>query len=162
MSVTNLLYNNSILQIEVHIHLREIIDDIELILKNKIISMVGNKCLQEGFVSSNNIEIISFSEGIIDFVNVIYNVQYKCNISLPIHGQTFLAKVKSVTKAGIYSQVFDNFGQIPLTIFICKDNNNKSTINYNDIKDNDNIHVKIIDLRYELYDTTISSIGTLV
>jgi DNA-directed RNA polymerase subunit E'/Rpb7 len=158
----NILYNSALLQIEIHVHLNEIVYDIKELLLHKIIQLIGNKCIQEGFVSSKNIEVITFSEGSVNFTTIVYNVQYKCNLALPIYGQIFTAKVKSITKAGIYTVLYDEYGCTPLTIFICRDYNNTPHIDYIKIKDNDYIVVKLIDLRYELYDTTISSIGILI
>ena len=68
--------------------------------------------------------------------------------------------VKNITKAGIRAEV-DSEGQSPIVIFIARDHhyNNKQ---FNELKEDEKIEVRVIGQRFELNDTFVSVIGELV
>jgi hypothetical protein len=68
---------------------------------------------------------------------------------------------KTVTKAGIHAQVIDMNDVIPVTVFIARDHHNTDK-HFNTIKENMDIVIKVIGIRYELNDPYICVIGQLV
>ena len=67
--------------------------------------------------------------------------------------------VDNVTRAGIKAKTNEEYS--PVVIFIAKDHAYKSDY-FNTIKEGDNINIKIIGHRYELKDSKISVIASLV
>ena len=68
---------------------------------------------------------------------------------------------KTITKAGIHAQVVDSDGTIPVTVFIARDHHNMNR-QFNSIKENSNVTVKVTGVRYELNDPYICVLGKLL
>jgi len=71
----------------------------------------------------------------------------------------FRAMVKNVTKAGIRAEI--NEVKSPVVVFIARDHHYKSK-GFGELKEGDDINVRVIGIRYELNDEYISIIGELV
>jgi len=131
----------------------------EKISKNLAIQLEG-KCNGDGFVKSDSIKVITYSNGLIVGGNIKYKIIYEAYICNPVEGHVVECSVNNVTKAGIRGTV--NVGDdTPLVIFIARDHH------YNDatflsVKEGDNISVRVVGTRYELNDTYIAIIGELV
>ena len=69
------------------------------------------------------------------------------------------AIAENITKAGIKAKIPGEYS--PLVIFIARDHN-YSNQKFNNIKENDEILVKVIGQRFELNDTYISVIGEVI
>jgi hypothetical protein len=67
---------------------------------------------------------------------------------------------KTITKAGIHAEKNDEEGVIPLSIFVSRDHNVNNKL-FNTIKENMNIKIKVIGIRYEINDAYICVIGKL-
>ena len=65
---------------------------------------------------------------------------------------------KNITKAGIRAKIDDKFN--PLIIFIARDHNYRSN-KFSEIKENDEIKVRVLGQRFELNDEHISVIAEL-
>ena len=68
---------------------------------------------------------------------------------------------KTITKAGIHAQVVDVNDVVPVTIFIARDHHNTDRY-FNTIKENMDVIIKVIGVRYELNDPHICVIGQLI
>ena len=77
-----------------------------------------DKCCKEGYISSTNLNIISFSPGVIEGNNVIFDVIFECLVCKPLIGQIFKCKIKNITKAGIRAQYVTNKGHSPVTVYL--------------------------------------------
>tara|TARA_B100000927_G_C16216997_1_gene369884 strand:- start:170 stop:637 length:468 start_codon:yes stop_codon:yes gene_type:complete len=124
------------------------------IIENKI----SGKCINEGFIKPNSIKILSYSNGLQDKQNIIFEVVFECLCCNPVEGQIINCIAKNITKAGIRAEVDNEFN--PLVIFIARDHNylNKSL---STIKESEIITVKVIGQRFELNDKNISVIANL-
>ena len=69
-------------------------------------------------------------------------------------------KSKTITKAGIHAEVVDETGIVPVTVFIARDHN-YNDFNFNNVKENETILVRVIGTRFELNDSYICVIGKL-
>jgi DNA-directed RNA polymerase subunit E'/Rpb7 len=155
------IYIASILQTKISVKIVNIRESILETLASKLLDMVGNKCIEDGYISSHNIHILIHSEGTIHFDEIVYHLTYRCNIAQPVDGMVFKAKVKTITKAGIHSQVFDDYGHVPMTVYILNDQNCPNAL-FHAVKDTDHILIKVITTRYELLDSSISVIANLL
>ena len=66
---------------------------------------------------------------------------------------------KNITKAGIRAETNEEIS--PVTIFIARDHHFSNEI-FAKIKENDEIRIRVIGQRFELFDETISVIGEVV
>ena len=136
-----------------------LLENIEKNIKEKF----TDKCCKEGYISSTNLNIISFSPGVIEGNNVIFDVIFECLVCKPIIGQIFKCKIKNITKAGIRAQYVTNKGHSPVTVYLARDNHYKNEF-YNSIKENKNqtLKIKVLGVRFELNDDTIYVLGELL
>ena len=123
------------------------------------LQVLEGKCINEGYIKSNSINIITYSSGIIKGLNVIFNVVFEALVCRPVEGMQMICIVKNITKAGIKAEV--NETPTPVVIFIARDHNYMSK-QFSSIQENQIIKVRVIGQRYELNDKYISIIAELV
>lgn len=132
--------------------------NIKELLSQKISELYEGRCIKEGFVKKKSCNIISYSAGIIKDKNVIFDVMFECLICRPAEGMKFRVIVKNITKAGIRAEYKEK--DSPVVVFISRDHVYKNKY-FASINVNDQIHIKVIGVRYELYDKFISVIADL-
>lgn len=153
-------YIKSLLTTKIPLLITEIGKNIKQNLEKKISSRVENKCIVEGFIKPNTVKVISYSSGVISSEFIDFHVIYECMVAHPVESMLIEATVKTLTKAGIHAQVIDENGTVPITVFVARDHHHHSS-HFNNVKENDNIIVKVIGQRFELNDTYICVIATL-
>ena len=129
------------------------------ILKQKLEEDLYNKCCKEGYIKTDSIMISSYSSGVIQENNVTFDVLFECLICHPIEGQIIKCKVENITRAGIRATYFKET-KSPITIFVARDHHYDNKY-FSAIKEEDIILIKVIGIRYELNDETISVLGEL-
>jgi len=117
-------------------------------------------CLKEGYVKPDSVDIIEYSPGSIVGENVKFQVSLQCMVCHPVEGMVIDCSVKNVTKAGIRAEI-SKYEKSPLVIFIARDHH-YNNVEFNNIKEDDIIQVKIIGMRFELNDTYVSVIAELI
>jgi DNA-directed RNA polymerase subunit E'/Rpb7 len=160
-SKSHSVYTSAIITTKEILHITECGTNIKQNLEKKIIYKINGKCVEEGYIKPDSINIISYSAGIVNNSNIEFNVGYNCMICCPVEGQQFECTVKTITKAGIHAEVIDE-ENIPCTVFVARDHNFTDTSQFNEIKENLNILVKVIGIRYDINDPFISVIATLL
>jgi DNA-directed RNA polymerase subunit E'/Rpb7 len=130
-------------------------ENIEQYLKNEI----EGKCIDEGYIRRDSVNIVSYSAGNVKGNNVIFHVLLECLVCRPVEGMRIRVIVKNVTKAGIRAEVNEN--KSPIVVFIARDHHYKSKA-FSTLKEGDDINARVIGIRYELNDEYISIIGELV
>lgn len=155
------VYLNSLLTHKIKLHITEVGKRVRQNLEIKLRQMISNKCIEEGYVSPVGIEIVQYSSGNIanDFIE--FQVVFSCWIAHPINGMILECTIKTITKAGIHAQVIDREGNVPITVFIARDHNNKDP-RFHQVKEGDKILSEVIGTRYELNDPYICAIAHLV
>jgi DNA-directed RNA polymerase subunit E'/Rpb7 len=161
MEKTSQIYSKSLLNTKIMLHVIEIGKQLKQTLENKLISKIANKCISEGYVSPNDIKIITYSSGTVWLDSIVFEVVYECMISHPVEGMQINATVQTVTKAGIHANVTDRDANIPVTVFVARDHNLSDKL-FQIVNKNDSIIVKIIGIRYELNDPNICVIASIV
>ena len=125
------------------------------ILKEKI----GNKCINEGYVDKDSIEIIKRSIGKLDSNNINGNidfiVNFKANICNPLLNNIIDCVVDDNNKIGIIAL------NKPLDIVLSK-RHHQNKEPFKILKKNDRILVKVIDKTFNLYDNSIIVLGEFV
>lgn len=155
------VYAKSILSKKIHLLITETGENVKENIESKITSSVEGKCIAEGFIKPGTVRLVSYSCGIVNNENIEFQTIFECMICHPVEGMTVDCVSKTITKAGIHAQVVDSDGTIPVTVFIARDHHNMNR-QFNSIKENANVTVKVTGVRYELNDPYICVLGKLL
>ena len=128
-------------------------------LENIIKSEIEGKCTIEGYIKPGSSKIITYSSGSVTGANIMFEVVFECLASFPVEGMIIDCIAKNITKAGIRAEI--NETPSPVIIFIARDHHHMSKY-FSNIKEGDNIKVKVIGQRFELNDSYISIIANLI
>mgnify|MGYP003667052524 FL=1 len=118
-----------------------------------------NKCSKEGYIKNNSINILSYSSGVVEENHVVFDISFECDVCHPVEGQLIKCQVQNITRAGIKA-VYVKEKKSPIIVFIARDHH-YSNDGFKKLKENDNITIKVIGIRYELNDEFISVLGEL-
>ena len=154
------VYAKSILSKKIRLLITETGGNVKENLEAKITSSIEGKCIVEGFIKPDSVRIVNYSSGIINSEYVEFQTIFECMVCHPVEGMTIECVSKTITKAGIHAQVVDANGIIPVTVFIARDHHNLNR-NFNNVKENANVTVKVTGVRYELNDPYICVLGKL-
>ena len=154
------VYNQGVLSKKIHLTIREVGKNIKKILEERVSYIYEGKCIDEGFIKPGSISLVTYSSGVINGEYVEFQVIFDCMICNPVEGMLVECNTKTITKAGIHAVHTDKDGVSPLTLFIARDHHNTNAY-FNSIKEDTNITVKIIGVRYELDDEYICAIASL-
>ena len=155
----NKLYTNIIISRKINIPMLNIGGNLKDNMLKIIENQISGKCIMEGYVKSNSVNILSYSNGIQENETIKFQVVFECLVCNPSEGQFITCIAKNITKAGIRAEVEDDDNS--LIIFVARDHNylNKS---FSNVKENQEIIVRVIGQRFELNDKNISVIADLV
>jgi DNA-directed RNA polymerase subunit E'/Rpb7 len=130
-------------------------------LENKIKFSIEGKCITEGFVRPKTVSVVSYSCGLVKDDHIEFHVIYQCLVCNPIKDLEVACKVKNITKAGIHAEVRDNEDNVPITVFIARDHNYTNNM-FDEVEKDAIIRVKVIGVRFELNDPSITAIAHLL
>jgi hypothetical protein len=128
-------------------------------LEKAIASQIEGKCIVEGYIKPRSVKVMTFSSGLVMSSNVIFEVVIQCEVCSPVEGMHIKCIAKHINKAGIRAEI--NETPSPVIIFIARDHNYASPL-FADVKENDDIKVRVIGQRFELNDKYISIIAEIV
>ena len=152
----------SILQMKIALSITEIGKNLTQNLEKLIRLKTEGKCIAEGFIRPNSVRVINYSSGLIKDDHVEYCTTYECMVCYPIKDMMVSCTVSEVTKAGIHAYVKDvDSDNVPITVFVARDHHSTSKY-FNSIKENAVIDARIIGIRFELNDPSITTIASLV
>jgi DNA-directed RNA polymerase subunit E'/Rpb7 len=154
------VYMRSVLDEKVTLSITEIGRNIKSNLEAKIISKIAGKCITEGYIKPNSIKVINYSSGMIIAEHIEFHAVFECMICLPVEGMLIECTCKTITKAGIHSEVLDDEENIPVTIFIARDHHYLDN-RFDTIAVGQKLTVRVIGIRYELNDPYICAIAKL-
>ena len=127
-------------------------------IKSLLISQIENKCIREGYVKENSIEILERS---VPFLygnqmngHIAVNVRFKVELCCPFRGNIIKCNINKINKLGILAS------NGPLSIIIARQFHNNKDI-FKDLTENQEIEIKIIDKKFKINDNTISVIAKL-
>jgi len=152
------IYMKNILTRQISLAFQSIGSNIKKTIKRTLENDLYGRCTKEGYIKKESINIISFSSGIINGNNVIFIVVFECLICHPVEGQIIKCKVQNITRAGIRALYKEE--NSPITVFVARDHHFNDEY-FSKIKEDHEISIKVIGIRYELYDETIAVLGEL-
>ena len=130
-------------------------------LKNKI----EGKCIKQGYVKKNSLQVISRSAGKIydgHFTGeIVYKIKYSVEVCNPPEGQILNCLVHNINKMGILANIGNNPKDSPLMILLPRHQHQEKDI-FKDIVLGDSISVEIIGKKFELHDTKIHVVASLL
>jgi len=155
------IYSKSFLTRTIMLPITAINDSLAETIEKTLKFNYEGKCVEEGFVKPDSINIITFSSGIIERGNMVsFCVVFECQVCFPVEGTNIVCKAKSITKAGIHAESA-NENPNPVTVFVANDHNYMNPY-YAEVKEGDTINVRIIGQMFQLNDKYISVIGELI
>ena len=155
------IYSRSIITRKIVLPITVIGNNLKQTLEEYISFHFEGKCVVEGFIKPQSTKIITYSSGVVKMgVNVAFDVVFECAVCLPVEGTVLFCKTKNNTKAGITAESADE-NPSPIIVFIARDHH-YSNSQLSEIKEGDNINVRVIGQRFELNDKYISIIGELI
>jgi DNA-directed RNA polymerase subunit E'/Rpb7 len=155
------VYINSMLSKRVVLKITEIGQKLRQNLERKIKYSIEGKCITEGFIRPKTVEIVSYSCGLVKDDHIEFHVIYQCLVCNPIKDMEVVCRVKNITKAGIHAEVRDNEDNVPITVFVARDHNYTNKM-FDEVEKDAIIRVKIIGVRFELNDPSITAIAYLM
>ena len=153
-------YIASILSMKVVLPIAEVGGNIKQNLEKLIVSKTEGKCIVEGFVRPDSVNILTYSAGKVNSGMVEFQTTYECMICYPVDGMLVKCICSTITKAGIHAEVRDQKGNVPITVFIARDHHLRSDV-FDKVTENARLIVSVIGVRFELNDSTICAIGKL-
>jgi len=150
------IYNQNILKYRLQLSSLDSGKDINQILLARLKQDVEGKCIKEGYVRKDSVEIIERSLGKLDRSHfsggINYDIVYKADICNPVPGMEIKCVINSINKAGAFCNVEDNDN--PLQIFLAtqKHYENKKFFL---LKDGMKIKVRVLGRKFEYNDNHI-------
>ena len=152
------LYTKMLLVKKLCISCNELDNDINTLLKDKLVKAVGNRCLNEGYIRGDSINIVSRTIGKINpnhfNGDVYYNVQYEADICNPSKDMVVECIIKNINQMGIMAE------RDCLIIVIAKQLMDPS-IDMNIFRIGEKINITIVGSRFDLNDKQITVVGKL-
>ena len=153
------LYSQLLITRTIPIAIHHIGNTIKETLEKAIAIQIEGKCIVEGYIKPRSVEVMTFSSGLVMGSNVIFEVVIQCEVCSPVEGMLIKCIAKHINKAGIRAEISET--PSPVVIFIARDHNYASPL-FADVKENDDIKVRVIGQRFELNDKYISIIAEIV
>ena len=153
------IFTESILERSIKIPFKNIGSNLKQHLENSLKNTYESKCVEEGYIENDSITILNYSGGLVNGENVTFTVVFSCKLCLPIENMIVTCSVQNITKAGIKAKL-NKYKSSPMIIYISRDHHYDNEL-FSSLKEDDEISVKIIGHRFELYDDNISVIAEL-
>jgi DNA-directed RNA polymerase subunit E'/Rpb7 len=154
------IFTKSLITKSIILPITSINKNIKNTINDNITILFEGKCLVEGYIKPGSINIITYSSGIVQGINILFEVVFECLICFPVEGTIILCTAKNITKAGIRAESFNEMPS-PIIVFIAKDHHYNNEY-FSTIEEGDKINVRVIGQRFELNDKYISIIGELI
>ena len=130
-------------------------------LKQKIVNQIEGKCIQEGYIKPNSVNILRYSAGLVKTQFIEFAVVFECKICNPTEGLILNDCVcTSVTKGGIHANIYDNNRNIPVTVYVYRDHFAENRT-FQSIQKDDIFDIRVIGARFELNDPCVEIIGEI-
>ena len=153
----NIYYERSI-QKTISVNFNELTSDLDNFILQKLKFNYENKCIEDGFIKKDSIELIKRTNGYIsqyyDLSNIEFNIIFKCQLCNPSPDLVIKCKIVEIIKPGIIAESF------PLSIIVpIQLHNNKKL--FNSFVIGDEISVKILNCKFKKNEKEIQAVAVL-
>lgn len=138
----------------------EIKHDVDAIILEKLKNEVGDRCIKEGYVRKESIELLKRSIGVVDCIHfngrISFQITYSAEVCNPTEGLKLKGRIADINKMGAIINIK------PLSIILPKQQPQIDLEVFKGLSVNDEVLVSIVGCIFELYDTEINAVGTIV
>lgn len=154
----NNIYYERTIQKTISVNFNELTSDLDNFILQKLKFSYENKCIEDGFIKKDSIELIKRTNGYIsqyyDLSNIEFNIIFKCQLCNPAPNLVIKCKIVEIIKPGIIAESF------PLSIIVpIQLHNNKKLFNSFGI--GDDISVKILNCKFKKNEKEIQAVAIL-
>jgi len=142
------------------LHITAIGKNLKQTLENTISKQISGKCIVEGYVKPDSVNVLTYSSGIIKGDKVLFEVVFNCEVCFPVSGMNLNCISVNITKAGITAQSTEDTPS-PFILFVARDHFYDNDY-FNSIGENQKFIARVISQRFELNDTYIGIIAELL
>ena len=132
--------------------------DVGAALLAELDKRMSGRCVAEGYVKPESIEIVQHSGSRLVGDQAIFAADVACQVCLPVEGMEIQCIDEDVTKAGVRAKATDE--PSPVVVFVARDHNNTSEA-FSKVVPGDRIRARVIGQRFELNDPYVSVIAEL-
>lgn len=154
------LFSKALLSRNVVLPMTAIGNNMREVIEKTLKKNIEGKCAVEGFVKQDSCNVLTYSCGTVQALNISFSVVFECLVACPVEGTILRCKARNITKAGICAESLEEKPS-PIIVHIARDHHHMSEY-FSSIKDHDEIEIKVIGQRFELNDKQISIIASLV
>jgi DNA-directed RNA polymerase subunit E'/Rpb7 len=154
------IYSRSLITRSILIPITGIGKNIQATIEKNIAIQFEGKCIVEGFVKPGSSRIITFSSGIVQATNIVFEVVFECQICCPVEGMVINCVARNITKAGIRAESAIETPS-PVVVFVARDHHYEVPY-FSSIKENDKFNIRVLGQRFELNDKYVSIIAELI
>ena len=156
----NTIYSRCLITRNILLPITNIGKNIKETIEKNIIFNYEGKCVVEGFIKPNSSKIVTYSSGLIQGINISFEVVFECEICCPVEGMLISCVAKNITKAGVRAESADETPS-PVVVFVARDHH-FSVSQFSNIQEGDKFVARVIGQRFELNDKYVSIIAELV
>ncbi len=158
------LYQNQIICQKIHVPFQYLHNDLNKIFMNHMENKVMNQCEKEGYISSRNCKVVTYSAGRTVSSIVEFKVHFEVDVCYPCENMRLQCYVQSITKIGIKAILSNDETENPIVVFASYLHN--PTIferNMNsEYKVGDQIQVRVLGHRFEIHDPSIYVLAEII
>ena len=153
------IYSTILITRSIPVNIINVGNNIKQTLEKAISLQIEGKCTVDGYIKPNSTKILTYSSGLVNGPDIVFEVIFECLVCSPVEGMHIKCLVKNITKAGIRAET--NEDPSPVVIFVARDHHYNQEY-FSTVKENDDIKVRVIGQRFELNDKYISVIAELL
>lgn len=152
------IFNKSIIREKIKVPFKNIGKNMEVYFVKYAKDKIEGRCRNEGYIRKNSCRVITYTSGIVNGTDAIYNVVYLCEVCVPYHNMEVECYIKNITKLGIRAVLSDVDN--PMVIYISKEHH-KFDLDSIPFQEDEKLTVSICGYHFEKNDEYISSFGIL-
>lgn len=178
-----MLFQENMLSKKVIMSINKVNINMKSILEKYLNKNYTGKCFEEGYIEKNSVRVVSYTNGLCNANNLEFHVVFTCNICIVSDSMMLECKIENKNSSGIKCSVILDKASInledvnedvnedenkdynktsdSLIIFCTRDHNNENK-SFNDLEVGNNVVVKVIGSKYELFDEYICVIGKFI
>lgn len=155
------LFTKSLITATVQLSMYRIDSGIAYTLFSTLKQKVEGKCIKQGFVRPNSVELFSYSPGVVKNEFVVFDTVYYADVCYPMVGQVVHCTIKSITKGGLHMFVRDEESNTcPVIVFVSAEYHRDIDFD-TQFRPNQKVAAEIIGIKFQLNDRSITAIAKL-
>jgi len=153
------IYSTVLITRTIPVNIINVGNNIKQTLERAIASQIEGKCIVDGYIKPNSTQILTYSSGLVNGPDIMFEVTFECLVCSPVEGMHIKCVATNITKAGIRAETNDK--PSPVVIFIARDHHYNMPY-FSTVAVGNEIKIRVIGQRFELNDKYISVIAELL